>query len=101
MSVATRAEGGLLALKTMWALRGEYQQVRFVVGLSNISFGLPARRLINRAFLTLAIAHGPDAAVMDPLDGGLFEELLAANLVLGYDDFCNNFTAAFRKGRIR
>jgi len=74
--------------------------VRFGIGLSNISFGLPGRRVINRVFLTLALPAGLDAAILNPLDESLYSELLAAEMVLGRDRFCRKYTAAFRNKRI-
>ena len=73
-------------------------KVHFTAGLSNISFGLPARSFINRAFLTLALAAGLDSAILDPLDQDLRAALLAAELVLGRDDYCLNYTRAYRAG---
>jgi len=100
IAVSTRQDGGLVALETMRALRAEAPDVRFSIGLSNVSFGLPARRVINRVFLTLALAHGLDAAIMDPLDDSLYSELLAAEMVLGRDRFCRRYTTAFRNNRV-
>lgn len=73
-------------------------EVHFTAGLSNISFGLPARSFINRAFLTLALGAGLDSAILDPLDRDLRATLLAAELVLGRDDHCLNYTRAHRAG---
>ena len=49
------------------------EHVRIVSGLSNISFGLPARSLVNRAFLVLAMQSGMDAAILDPTDRELID----------------------------
>ncbi len=100
LAVATQQDGALVALETMHRLRAEYPSVRFSVGLSNISFGLPMRSLINRAFLTLALYMGLDAAIMDPLDRGVMDTLLATEVVLGRDRFCRQYTKAFREGRL-
>lgn len=100
MAVGTDKDGGVIALQTMRALRAEYPSVRFIIGLSNISFGLPARSLLNRALLTLALDAGLDAAIMDPLDAGVYAALLAAEVVLGRDRFCRGYTTAFRAGRL-
>ncbi len=100
IAVSTRQDGALVALDTMRALRAECPAVRSSIGLSNISFGLPARSVINRTFLTLALAAGLDAAILDPLDAGLYSALLAAELVLGRDRFCRRYTGAFRAGRV-
>ncbi len=100
IAVSTRQDGALVALETMIALRGEAPDVRFSIGLSNISFGLPARKVVNRVFLALALQAGLDAAIMDPLDESLYSELLGAELVLGRDRFCRKYTTGFRAGRI-
>ena len=96
IAVSTRQDGGLVALDTMRSLRAEAPAVRFSIGLSNISFGLPARRVVNRVFLALALQAGLDAAILDPLDESLISELFGAELVLGRDRFCRKYTTAFR-----
>ena len=100
IAVSTRQDGGLVALDTMRSLRAEAPAVRFSIGLSNISFGLPARRVVNRVFLALALQAGLDAAILDPLDESLISELFGAELVLGRDRFCRKYTTAFRANRI-
>lgn len=100
MAVATQQNGALVALETMRTLRAQYPSIRFSVGLSNVSFGLPLRSLVNQAFLTLALYEGLDAAIMDPLDRGLMGMLLAAEVVLGRDRFCRRYTGAYRAGRL-
>jgi 5-methyltetrahydrofolate--homocysteine methyltransferase len=101
MAISTKTKGGMIAVETMRALRSEYPEVKFSIGLSNISFGLPARSLINQAFLAQALAAGLDAAIIDPLDQGLINMLYATELVLGRDRFCRNYTQAFRSGKIK
>ncbi len=101
MALSTKTDGCLMALETMRALRAEHPAVRFSIGLSNVSFGLPARSLINQAFLAQALAAGVDAAIIDPLDQGLYNMRLATELVLGHDRFCRTYTRAYRAGRIK
>jgi 5-methyltetrahydrofolate corrinoid/iron sulfur protein methyltransferase len=98
MAIAANIESGRIALETMRAVRAEFPEIHIVSGLSNVSFGLPVRRLINRAFLTLALAAGLDTAILDPLDRELRKSLLAADVVLGQDRYCLNFTRAYRAG---
>ncbi|MCX7796430.1 MAG: homocysteine S-methyltransferase family protein [bacterium] len=54
-----------------------------IMGLSNISFGFPNRSLLNRAFLSMAIANGLDSVILDPTDKSLMELLLACQVILG------------------
>jgi len=100
MTLSTNTESGVIALETMRAVRSEFPKAHLCAGLSNISFGLPERHLVNRVFLTLALAAGLDAAILDPFDRELRGEMLAAELVLGRDRHCLNYTRSYREGRI-
>jgi len=98
MTIGTNIQSGVIFCDTIRAVRATYPEVHFTAGLSNISFGLPARSYINRAFLTLALEAGLDCAILDPLDQELQATLLAAELVLGRDRHCLNYTRAYRAG---
>lgn len=98
MTISTNSHNGLIFIETLQAIQAVYSQVHFTAGLSNISFGLPARSYVNRAFLTLALQAGLDCVIMDPLDQELKAALLAAELVLGRDHHCLNYIQAFRAG---
>jgi cobalamin-dependent methionine synthase I len=98
MTIASNTESGRIAFDTMRAVRAEFPNAHLTCGLSNISFGLPVRTIINQAFLTLALAAGLDTAIMDPMDRDLRKALLAADVVLGRDRHCLNYTRAYRSG---
>jgi cobalamin-dependent methionine synthase I len=98
MTLATKTDGALITLDTIRALRREFPDAHLTMGLSNISFGLPARSFINRAFLTLALAAGLDSAILDPLAREMMAALMAAELVLGRDHHCLDYTRAYRAG---
>lgn len=98
MTLSTNIQSGAFFFDTLHAVRTAYPEVHFTAGLSNISFGLPARSFINRAFLTLALAAGLDSAILDPLDQELKAALLAAELVLGRDRHCLDYTRSYRAG---
>jgi len=78
----------------------EIGPVRIVCGLSNISFGLPRRSIINSVFLSLAINGGIDACIMDPTDPYVMSSLFASHAILGKDDFCSQYIQTFRDGRL-
>ncbi len=82
----------------MRAVRAEFPEAHLTCGLSNISFGLPARSYINRVFVTLAMEAGLDSAILDPLDKEMKATLITAELVLGRDRHCLGYTRAFRAG---
>ena len=91
-------EGYSLVFDVMKHIKSAYPGVHISGGLSNISFNLPARRLVNQAFAALAVAAGMTSAVLDPLCGDLRGVIHAAEAMIGLDDFCMEYTAAFRKG---
>lgn len=98
MTIATNIQSGSVFFETVRVLHEEYPEIHFTSGLSNISFGLPARSFINRAFMSLAIGAGLDSAIMDPMDKELKSAIYAAELVSGKDRHCLNYTRAFRAG---
>jgi 5-methyltetrahydrofolate--homocysteine methyltransferase len=96
MTIGTDIKAGLTALEAIRVIKKIYPKSHITCGLSNISFGLPDRFLINRTFLTLALEAGLDSAIMDPMDRQLRESLLATELLLGRDPFCRQYTQALK-----
>ena len=80
----------------MAELKRRYPGVRTVCGLSNVSFGLPARGLLNRTFLALLTAAGLDAAIVDTSDAKLMSALRAALVLCNRDPYCADYITAFR-----
>ena len=84
--------------------------VHIGMGLSNVSFGMPNRKLINQTFIHLAIDAGIDAGLIDPIQTKLDAVLAleteservkyASDMLLGKDDFCMNFIQAHRDGKL-
>jgi 5-methyltetrahydrofolate--homocysteine methyltransferase len=81
-------------------IRSKHPAVHFTSGLSNISFGMPARKYINRGFLAFAMEAGMDSAIMDPTSKEMYTALLATEVLLGRDKHCRNYNGAFRAGRL-
>jgi 5-methyltetrahydrofolate--homocysteine methyltransferase len=75
-----------------------YPGIHTACGLSNISYGLPARMFMNRTFMTMAIAKGLDGAIVNPLDRSMMAAIIAAEALAGRDNFCMNYLKAFRAG---
>ena len=67
------------------------------IGLSNVSQGAKFRSLINRTFLTMAIANGLTSAILDPLDKELMDAMITAELILNKAIYCDSFLDAYRK----
>ena len=65
--------------------------VKTVLGLSNVSFGLPRRPLVNRTMMVAAIMNGLDSAIINPGDPDLKETLMAWNLLSGNEEDMQNY----------
>ena len=66
------------------------------MGVSNISFGMPQRKIINNTFLAVAIEAGLSAAIVDPTDEPLLYTLLSANFLAGRDEYASKFLSYYR-----
>lgn len=98
--VASEPTQGREMLDAVRAISQALPQTRVVCGLSNVSYGLPRRRLLNRTFLAMCVATGLSAAVLDPLDKDLMAALRAAEALAGRDEFCMEYLRAHREGRL-
>jgi 5-methyltetrahydrofolate--homocysteine methyltransferase len=98
--IGTGSHYGKVAIGTMRQVKEEYPDVHITCGLSNISFGIPARKLMNQTFLVAATANGMDGAILNPLDKKLMTFLYAAEALMGHDDFCMNYLTAYREGKL-
>ena len=96
---ATSPENGRAVLETIRTIRSEYPGVHAVCGLSNISHGMPVRKLLNQAFLVMCMAAGLDAAIIDPLDQRLMSLVYASEALLGLDEYCAEYLTAAREGK--
>jgi len=77
-----------------------FKGIHTACGLSNISYGLPARKFLNQTFMTMAIARGLDGAIINPLDSHMMANIITAEVLAGKDNFCMNYLKAFRAGMI-
>jgi cobalamin-dependent methionine synthase I len=98
--IGTGSHYGVVAIETIRKVKSEFPKVHITCGLSNISFGIPARKLMNQTFLVAAMSAGMDGAILDPLDKKLMSFLYAAEALLGKDDFCMNYLSKYREGEL-
>lgn len=99
-AISTGTDSAMITLDTIRRIRTSYPGCHITSGLSNISFGMPLRHMINRTFLAMAVQAGLDSAITDPNDRQLYEVMLAAEMLMGKDKFCQGFNRAYRSGRI-
>ncbi len=109
--ISVAAPYGLHFLDAVALVREEFgNEIHITGGVSNVSFGLPKRRLVNDAFLHLAIERGLDSGIINPLEtnpAGAFSLDLdsapvkvAVDMLLGNDEYCTKFLAAYRAGTL-
>ena len=98
--IGTGSHYGTVAIDTIRQVKTEFPEVHIACGLSNVSFGLPARKILNQTFLVAAMAAGMDGAIVDPLDKKLMSFVYATEALLGKDDYCMEFLTKFREGEI-
>lgn len=98
-SVSVDTDAARLTLETLRLVRQELG-VNTVLGISNVSFGLPDRTWLNSVFLAMAIAQGLSCAITDPTAPEIKKTLLAAELLLGHDEFATKWIQYYRKGNV-
>jgi len=98
--LSSNPDSGLAVLEAIDGIMKEFPGVHTICGLTNVSYGLPSRKLINRTFLVAAITKGLDGVIMDPTDKEIFGALKAALTVVSKDEYCMEYIAAFRDGRL-
>ena len=91
-------EGISKVIEVMRHIKATHPKVHVSGAISNISFNLPVRRLVNQAFAAIAVSAGMDSAVMDPLSQDLRGVVYAAEAMAGLDDFCAEYTSSYREG---
>jgi 5-methyltetrahydrofolate--homocysteine methyltransferase len=98
--VSTSPDYGMGALGVVERITEKHPHVHKICGLSNVSYGLPRRKLLNQVFVAMAVAKGMDSAIVDPLDPRMMANILAAEALAGKDQFCMAYITAEREGRL-
>ena len=98
--ISTDSNKGTMVLDAVRGIKKLYPAIHITGGLSNISYGLPQRKIINRTFVTLMMDAGMDSAIIDPLDQKIMATIKTADMLLGNDNFCGNYLKGVRAGVI-
>ncbi|VEN74436.1 conserved hypothetical protein [Candidatus Desulfarcum epimagneticum] len=94
--ISTDQRQAAVTLDTIKLIKKRYPDLKMVLGLSNISFGLPGRARINASFLTMAICHGVEAAILDTLEPELMSAIRTAEAIMGKDRHFRRYARSFR-----
>ncbi len=98
--ISTDQTKGVMVLDALARINRELPGIKSTCGLSNISYGLPQRKIINRHYLTLMMGVGLTSAIIDPLDDRIMASIRTSDMLLGNDEYCGNYLQAVRAGRI-
>ena len=90
MTISSEPAAATAALETLDGIREKYHG-HTVLGVSNISFGLPQREVINAAFYTMALSHGLSAAIINPNAEAMMRAYYAYRALAGLDTNCQEF----------
>ena len=96
--LCTSEDGITMVLEVMDYIKEHYPMAHISGAVSNISFNLPYRKIINQAFTVVCIQHGMDSGIFDPLNRDLRGSIYAAEALTGDDYYCMEYVGAFREG---
>jgi 5-methyltetrahydrofolate--homocysteine methyltransferase len=96
--LCTSEDGINMIVDVMANIKSQYPAVHVTAAASNISFNLPARKMINQAFVVLAMNAGMDSVILDPLNKDMMGLIYATEALLGNDEYCIGYINAYREG---
>ena len=94
MTISSEPEGAKVTLETLRRLRDEVK-VNTVLGVSNISFGLPSRPVINSAFYTMAMMNGLSAGIINPSSEDMMKAWYAYHALMDLDANCERYISRY------
>jgi cobalamin-dependent methionine synthase I len=100
LAVSVESDAGFVTLETIRALRSQFPKSHVICGASNVSMGLPGRKLINRTFIAMAIFAGLDTLFIDVRDQALLSSIYASRPLVNQDNYCMQYLKAYRAKKI-
>jgi len=97
--LCTSEDGISMVTEVIRAVKEKYPDIHVTGAVSNISYNLPVRKLLNQAFLVLAMNAGMDSGVMDPTNRDMMGMMYATEAMLGNDEYCMEYIGAYRAGK--
>ena len=85
-------------IEVISAIRERCPSIHITAAVSNISFNLPVRRMVNLGFTVLAMNAGLDSAILDPTNRDMMGVIFATEALLGLDEYCMEYIGAYREG---
>lgn len=96
--LCTSEDGIAMNVEVISTIRRQYPNIHITAAVSNISFNLPVRKMVNLGFAVLAMNAGLDSAILDPTNRDMMGVIYATEALLGLDDYCMEYISAYRAG---
>lgn len=96
--LCTSEDGIAMNVEVISTIREKYPDIHITAAVSNISFNLPVRKMVNLGFTVLAMNAGLDSAILDPTNRDMMGVIYATEALLGQDDYCMEYISAYREG---
>ena len=97
--LSTNDNYGTEFLESIEMIMSRFPGIHTICGLSNISYGLPERMLLNQTFMIMTITKGLDGAIVNPLDNKMMAAIITAEALAGNDEWCEQYLLAYRQKR--
>ena len=95
--LCTSEDGIANNVEVISTIREQYPTIHITGAVSNISFNLPYRKILNMSFMVLAMNSGLDSCVVDPTNRDMMGIIFATEAMLGLDDYCMEYISAYRE----
>ena len=94
MTISSEKDGAKVTLEALKRVREEFG-VRTVLGVSNISFGLPRRPIVNSYFYAMAMQSGLTAGIINPSSEDMMKAYRSYNALMDFDENCTNYISTY------
>jgi cobalamin-dependent methionine synthase I len=98
--VSTNPQEAMAIMQAVWRIMHDFPGANTTCGLSNISFGLPNRNVLNRNYLSMLMGAGLNSAIIDPTEPGMMATVIACNAIRARDEYCMHYIQAARDAKL-
>jgi len=100
MTISADTVAGAVFLNLLKSLDERFPEVHKLCGASNVSYGMPLRKLINHTFIPMLVSLGMDGFLVNVRDQGLMATFKACAALIGQDEWSMEYIRAFREGKL-
>ncbi|MCB1615098.1 MAG: dihydropteroate synthase [Pseudomonadales bacterium] len=98
LPIGTDDNVGTISFELLQMMKSEFPEIRTYCGLSNVSFGMPHRALLNRTYVAMLAANGMEGFMINPRGKEMRAMMYAIRALMGEDQQCGKYIQAHRDG---